>query len=200
MRHWRRNVEWLRLWSARAGAVLSMGLPAALAADFTVTTPGGISAYTVNGTGSNPTLTLVRGQTYTFLINVSSSHPFIINSSGVVNDDITSGTITYTVPTNAANYTYRCSKHGFGGNVITIPPPRPPTVQIVSLSVSTNIILRSTGTNTWSVFPEYNTNLSSTQWLALTVQTNTYASGTNETICGRPSGDSVFVRIRAQQN
>jgi hypothetical protein len=34
----------------------------------------------------------------------------------------------------------------------------------------------------------------------LAVQTNNFANGTNETICGRPSGDSVFIRIKARQN
>ena len=40
------------------------------AADFNVTSPG--SSYTINGQASNPTLTLVRGKTYTFAISAAS--------------------------------------------------------------------------------------------------------------------------------
>jgi hypothetical protein len=52
------------------------------------------------------------------------------------------------------------------------------------------------------VIPEYNTNLISTNWFALTVQTNRFADGTNDTICGLPqgAGDAVFIRIKSQQN
>jgi hypothetical protein len=80
------------------------------------------------------------------------------------------------------------------------PPPPPPTVQIVGLTLGTNVVLTSTGTNTWTPVPEFTTNLTSGNWFALTVQTNRYANGTNETFCGRPPGDAVFLRIRAQQN
>src|SRR5438874_430008 len=89
----------------------------ALAADFSVTSPG--SFYSINGSSANPTLTLQRGKTYTFSINTASSHPFLINSTGVINNNIHLGTITYTVPLAASNYTYECSIHGFGGSIIT---------------------------------------------------------------------------------
>ena len=71
-----------------------------------MTSPG--SFYSFNGiAGQNPQLTLERGKTYTFQVNTDgSSHPFRINSPGVVNNNISSGTITYTVPTAAMNYTY----------------------------------------------------------------------------------------------
>jgi hypothetical protein len=42
--------------------------------------------------------------------------------------------------------------------------------------------------------------LSTTNWYSLTVQTNRYSNGTNETICGRPPGNAVFIRVKAQQN
>ena len=168
------------------------------AADFTVTSPGFF--YSINGAQPNPTLTLVRGQTYTFAISTASSHPFqIISPVGTTTGNNTSsGTITFTVPTNATNHSYRCSNHGFGATIVTVEPPTPPTIHIASLSVTTNIVLRSTGTNTWSVIPEFSTNLSATNWFALTVQTNLFANGTNDTFCGRPPGDAVFIRIRAQ--
>jgi hypothetical protein len=172
------------------------------AADFTVTSPG--SFFSINGT-ANPTLTLIRGQTYTFAVSTTPGpfgHPFQINSPGVVNNNISSGTIAYTVPAAALNYTYICPIHLFGGQILTVDPapPPPPTVQIVGISVTTNIVLTSTGTNTWSVIPEFNTNLATTNWFALTVQTNIFANGTNETFCGRPAGENVFLRIKAQPN
>ncbi len=190
-------VRFFRVWACVF--CLCVGSPAAFAADFTVTYTGS-SAYAFNGSGSNPTLMLVRGRTYTFAISTPGNHPFRINSGGAANNNISSGTITYTVPTNAVNYTYQCSVHGFGGTILTVAPPPPPTIQIVNLSVGTNIVLRSTGTNTWSVTPEYRTNLSNTNWFALTVQNNVFANGTNETFCGRPPGDAVFIRIKARQN
>lgn len=167
------------------------------AADFTVTASAGSSAYTINGMGGNPMLTLERGKTYTFQISTTSSHPFRINSSGVINNAIFSGTLTYTVPMVASNYTYRCTLHSFGGNINTVAPSTaPPTVQILSLTVGTNLVIKSTGTNNWSVFPEFKTNLAATNWFALTVQSNRFVGGTNETFCGRPPGTNVFIRVR----
>ncbi len=150
--------------------------------------------------GSNPTLTLVRGRVYTFSVSTAANHPFRINSAGVVNNNISSGTLTYTVPTHAGNCTYQGSIHGFGGNILTVEPPSPPVIRIGDLSVTTNIVVRSTGTNSWSVIPEYTKNLSTTIWFALTVQTNVFSNGTNETFCGRPLGASMFLRIKALQN
>ena len=197
-RRWVKNLRLGCLCCCLGG--LATTLPAQ---DFTVTTPGAQFAFQINGVNS-PTLTLVRGQTYTFAVNTTDFfHPFHIESPGVVNNDITSGTITYTVPTNAANYFYDCTVHftQMRGQIMTVAPPTPPpppTIQIVSISVGTNIMLTSTGTNTWSVLPEYTTNVTSTNWFALTVQTNRFANGINETICGKPPGDEVLIRIRSQ--
>jgi len=171
---------------------LSSALPAVFGADFTVTTPGSQFAFNINGANS-PALTLVRGKTYTFQVNTTPGvHPFRINSPGVVNNNISSGTLTYTVPTTGANFTYDCTVHGASmqGTIRTVAPPPPPTIRILNISVGTNIFLRSTGTNNF------------TDWFALTVQTNRYADGTNDTICGLPqgAGDAVFIRIKSQQN
>jgi hypothetical protein len=198
----------MNLWARRFRTVfvvitLSCALPAALAADFTVTTPGGQFSFNINGANS-PSLTLVRGRTYTFDVATSSNHPFRVNSAGVVNNSITSGTLTYTVPTTGANFTYDCTVHGssMSGTIRTVAPPLPPTVRIVSIWVGTNILLRSTGTNNFTLMPEYKTDLIGTNWFALTVQTNRYADGTNDTICGLPesAGGAVFIRIKSQQN
>ncbi len=173
---------------------------AVFAADFAVTSPGFF--YAINGNQPNPTITLVRGRTYTFAVNSSSIHPFEIISPGVLNNNIGQGIITYTVPTAASNYSYICSIHGFGAQIITVAPapPPPPTIRILSLALSNNVVLRSTGTNGWSVNPEYSTNFTTTNWFALSVLNNSFQKGINETICGRPPGTNVFFRIRSQPN
>jgi hypothetical protein len=186
------------------GVLLAARLPAA---DFNVTSPG---VFTINGINNNPTLTLVRGRTYTFsLATTPGFHPFFIGTavgSAVAPAGVSganggsSGTITFVVPTNAPNCVYYCTVHQFFGNIIMTDPPPPPVIRIVNYSIGTNIILRSTGTNTYTLFPEYKTNLNVSNWFALTVQTNRFTNGTNETICGRPSASNVFIRIRATAN
>jgi len=181
-------------------ALLCSGLGAASGADFSVASPG--YYYSINSMSPDPMLAVVRGKTYTFSIAASSIHPFKILAPGTVNNDIYSGTITWTVPLTASNYNYICSIHGFGGQITTTAPPPPPapTIKILGLSVGTNLTVLSTGTNSWKVLPEFNTNLVVTNWYSLTVQTNLYANGTNETICGRPPGSPIFIRIRSQPN
>jgi len=184
------------------GSCLLLRSESAMAtADFTVTSPGYF--YNFNGApAQNPTLTLVRGKTYTFAVSTSSVHPFEIldaPAGSVLNNNIYAGTVTFNVPTNAANYRYICSIHFFGGSITTVAPPPPPTIRIVGVSVTTNIVLKSTGTNTWTLLPQYSTNLGKTNWSALVVRTNAFANGTNETICGKPSGNPIFIRIKATQ-
>ena len=184
----------------RLSAIALLGFllsQAAWAADFTVTSPGFF--YAINASSPNPTLTLVRGRTYTFAVSAASNHPFFINSPGVQNNNVFNGTITYTVPDVASNYTYFCSIHGFGAQILTVPPP-PPTIRILSVAVSNNVVVRSTGTNGWSVIPEFSTNLATTNWFALSVLSNRFLGGTNETFCGRPPANNVFIRVRSQPN
>jgi hypothetical protein len=180
------------------------GTLASSAADFNVTTPGAQFAFNINGQNS-PTLTLVRGRTYTFSVSTTAGfHPFRINNAGASPNNITSGTITYVVPTDAVNHTYDCGFHGasMAGSIVVVdppPPPTPPVPRIVSYSLGANIVLRSTpATNTFTVFPEFKTNLNETNWFALTVQSNRFLNGTNETFCGRPPGNNVFIRLRVQ--
>jgi hypothetical protein len=186
--------------SATSLVLLSVLESAHAVADFRVTTPGGQYFFVINGQ-TNPAITLVRGKTYTFAVTNSSIHPFQILSTGAANNNTTQGVITYTVPLIASNYIYHCSVHSFMvGSIQTVDPPPPPPapIRIVGFSLGTNITLVSTGTNTWNVMPEYSTNLALTNWFALTVQTNRYTSGTNETICGRPDTQPIFIRIRSQ--
>jgi hypothetical protein len=196
----KRPLAQLAQLARRAGAhgsllCLLLGLQWASGADFAVTSPGFFFSF--NGTGNNPMLTVVRGETYTFAVTTASFHPFKINSTGTSANNISSGTITWTVPLAASNYTYQCGVHGFGNSIITVPPP---TVRITDFAVGNKLTLRSTGASNYSVLPEYKTNLSTTNWFALTVQTNRFANGTNETICGRPPDSNVFIRIKAQRN
>ena len=165
------------LRSPRAAVTVIVSLlfsPAVIAADFTVTSPGFF--YAINGNQPNPTITLVRGQTYTFAVNTDSIHPFEILSPGVLNNNISQGIITYTVPTVASNYNYICSIHFFGAQIITVAPtpPPPPVIRILSLTT--------------------------TNWFALSVLSNSFQKGINETICGRPPGTNLFFRIRSQPN
>ncbi len=170
------------------------------AADFTVQTPGGQFAFQINGQNS-PTLSLERGRTYTFDVATSSFHPFRLNAPGAPSPTF-SGTLTWTVPAAVANYTYDCAVHGISlqGTILTVAPSEPPVIRILSLAVGGQLVIKSTGTNTWSVLPEFNTNLVSTNWSALTVNSNRFVNGTNETFCGVPPGTNVFVRIRSTAN
>lgn len=92
-------------------------------ADYVVTTPG--HYYAISGLdGENPALQLTRGRTYTFQINADPSHPFAIldaPAGSVTNNNITSGILTFTVPATAENYRYRCTTHGFGNIITTVP-------------------------------------------------------------------------------
>lgn len=110
--------------SSTSSAVVNIAVePAGTGADFVVTTPG--HYYAISGlSGENPVLTLKRGKTYTFQINAGPSHPFAIldaPSGSVANNNITQGVVTFAVPATAQNYQYRCTTHGFGNVINTIP-------------------------------------------------------------------------------
>jgi hypothetical protein len=93
-------------------------------------TSSGTSAYIING-ASNPTLTLVRNQTYFFTVN-ASGHPFWIKTAattgtgdqyntGVTNNGDDVGGITFTVPGDAPNTLYYiCQFHGSMQGTINI--------------------------------------------------------------------------------
>lgn len=178
--------------------------------DFIIETPGSQFNYRVNGVDGNPTITLLRGHTYTFLVtNTASFHPVFFGDSpfgnplpGVTGDDTSHGLITYEVPADALDGVYYCGFHGFNGQLKVVDPVTVPDIQIVGLTVDTNLTLTSavSTTNGWSFIPEFKTNVVATNWFALTVQTNRFLDGTNEAICGKPFGDTIFIRLRAQQN
>lgn len=182
------------------------------AADFDVTSPD--YWYAINGQEPNPSLTLTRGQTYTFAINTDSIHPVYLlteegdpNPPGVSNNNIYQGTITYVVPLNAPDtLLYQCSLHGFGGTITIIDPPLPPApnVKVISISMtSSNVTLKSLGTNGWTGIPEFSSNLLSSSWSVVPNYTNTFANGTNTTTFNRLEaicGPNVFLRVKNTPN
>jgi hypothetical protein len=199
--------------SLKSTAVLSsliFALQSATAQDFNVSTPNEQFSFLINGVSNDPTITLMRGHTYTFAVNTAVNfHPFFIGTSlggpapaGVSNNNISTGTITYAVPLDAPDCVYYCSVHFFSGaiHMVDPAPPTPPATTIVGLTVGTNLQLtvQQATTNGFSFVPEANTNLPSTNWFALTVQSNVFANGTNQIWCGKPPGTNVFIRIHAE--
>ncbi len=100
---------------------------------FSVVNNGSVS-YTINS-ATNPTLTLVRGTTYTFNIS-ANGHPFYIKSiqeagtagqfiEGVAGNGTQIGTLTFTVPADAPNTLfYDCQFHtSMTGLISVIPEP-----------------------------------------------------------------------------
>jgi hypothetical protein len=107
---------------ARAGTPISMTV-----------VNNGMTSWTISGQ-TNPPLTLLRGQTYDFVMqNVSAAHPFNINSvnttgsanqynNGVTNNGATgTQTLTFVVPSDAPDSLhYNCGNHAAMNGPITI--------------------------------------------------------------------------------
>lgn len=125
------------LAAAVAAFAALCSLPAA-ANTFTIT-PMSTSAWTISIDGapaiSNPTLTLLTGQTYTFNVTASTFHPFWIKTlqgtgsnnayagSGLSDNGVTSSTtLTFEVPADApATLFYNCGNHrGMTGTIAVI--------------------------------------------------------------------------------
>jgi hypothetical protein len=113
----------------------SVGVIAADPAVTFVVTNNGLTSYNIDGS-SNPTLDLVRGQTYTFQIN-ATGHPFWIKtvqstgtanaySTGITGNGTESGTLTFTVPAEApSTLFYDCQFHASMTGQINITGPTP---------------------------------------------------------------------------
>jgi hypothetical protein len=90
----------------------------------------GLSAYIINE-ATNPTLELVEGEVYTFVIN-APGHPFWIKTvnstgtgnqynTGVTNNGTDNGTITFAVPVGAPSILYyNCQFHAAMAGIILI--------------------------------------------------------------------------------
>lgn len=102
------------------------------ATNFNVTN-NGLTNYVVDG-AANPTLTLNQGSTYTFTVN-ATGHPFFIKTarvtgsgsqftSGVTNNGVQVGTVTFVVPLDAPDpLFYQCGVHSAMGGTLTILGP-----------------------------------------------------------------------------
>jgi len=97
-------------------------------------TNSGTGSYIIDNV-SNPTIQLIRGNTYNLVIN-ASGHPFWIQtvrggytgyniySSGVTNNGSATGTITFVVPNNAPDTLYYvCGNHSIMQGTIEITSP-----------------------------------------------------------------------------
>lgn len=121
------------------GVVAFIGAERAAGAvtNFNVTN-NGASSYVIGG-AENPTLTLTRGQTYTFTIS-TPGHPFWIVtargaaevntnafSNGVTGNNTSQGTLTFVVPASApSTLFYQCGFHDVMGgqlNIVSAPVP-----------------------------------------------------------------------------
>jgi hypothetical protein len=174
----------------------------------------GASAYSIEGT-NNPTLTLVRGVTYVFSVN-APGHPFWIKTArvtgtgsayatGVSGNGVAVGQLTFAVPTNAPNTLfYDCQFHSaMSGTLNIVDAPSPPLVRIVTLQVGQQVTVQSTAAAGWTPVPEYQCDLTDTNWTAVAAFTNSLANGTNTTTFDRLDpvcGPGVFIRLRQQPN
>lgn len=110
-------------WAPQNGASITWTLGANGTSDYTFTGPG------FPTTTNDPVLYLTRGMTYYFFNNSGGSHPFEIRvsnggaaySTGVANNNASTGYIIFTVPMAApATLYYQCSAHTNMGNAINI--------------------------------------------------------------------------------
>jgi hypothetical protein len=123
----------------------------AVAADFNVDSSGQ-GAYLINGQ-PNPSLTLTRGKTYTFNV-VVSGHPFWIKTSpetgtsstfdtGVTNNGISPGLLTFTVPASAPpELYYQCQYHEpMNGTLTIVNAPAPAAATVPAMTNLTRGLL-----------------------------------------------------------
>ena len=185
----------------------------------TITTPGGVFGYSVDGgPATNATIELVAGVTNILAINTVNFHPVIITTSPVTStnayytnaspQNVFNQSIAMQTPTGGflTNLYYVCSFHGFFGVLHFSAPagPAPPRNIILQIRVGTNVVMTSTGTNTtWTLTPEYSSNILKGAWSPVPSFTNTFANGTNITKFNRLDpicGSNVFLRLRQQAN
>ena len=162
------------------------------------------SNYIINGV-DDPSLTLVRGFTYTFNIDVNATHPFYIKTiagtgagnqynDGVSAQGITQGTVTFTVPNTATNTLfYQCSNHFFMTGSLNIVDA--PVVDITSFIVGTDILLQSTGSDHLNLNVQSRSSLTNA-WGPVAIQSNQFIDGTNTTLIALPAGDAAFFQIQ----
>jgi hypothetical protein len=121
--------------------------------DFHVTNLGQ-SSYVIGG-ANNPTLTLTRGQTYTFTLD-NADHPLWITSArgadsvlsdqysqGVTGNGAAPSTLTFVVPPSApATLFYQCQYHDpMGGTLSIVAPPVVPSIGRVASAALGGLLL-----------------------------------------------------------
>jgi len=208
---------------ARIALILWGGLGGICQAQFhtnVITTPNsGIFNYSVDGSAQTcPTFGLTAGMTNILRINTAGIHPVIITTNrntlttsyynGAAPENISSGNIALRIPATGFPpiLYYVCSVHGFSGQINVSAPvlPIPPRNEILSIRIGTNVVMTSTGTNTtWTLIPEFSSNLLGGVWGAVPNYTNTFSNGTNTTTFNRLDpicGPNVYLRVRQQQN
>jgi hypothetical protein len=186
----------------------------------TITTPDGNYVFSVDGsdidTDPNPTIELVAGVTNILIIDTASFHPVVITSTPDTSDwydgadaqAVNAQPINLVTPASGFPTTlyYMCYFHGFYGQINLTAPGggAPPPNTILQVYVGTNVVMTSTGTSTtWSVVPEFSSNLVCGAWSTIPNYTNSYANGTNTTVFPRLDpicGPNVFLRISQQQH
>jgi hypothetical protein len=175
--------------------------------------------FSVNGGPQEDTtieLQVGDGITNILDIHTASFHPVVVTSSvntedqypGAEPQSVSDQPITLTVPTDGFPDTlyYMCHNHGFYGVIHltatggVVPPPN----TILEVRVGTNIVMVSTGTQTtYTLYPEFSSNLVSGAWSTVPSFTNTYSNGTNITTFNRLDpicGPNVYLRLRQQSN
>jgi hypothetical protein len=102
--------------------------------------------YTFEGLGPDPTLTLVRGKTYAFNVN-ANGHPFFIATqasssasphftTGVTNENVMVGTLTFAVPASApSTLFYQCGVHNAMSGTLLIQDPPPPVPALGTMAL-----------------------------------------------------------------
>lgn len=192
-----------RIISIAALTIVALSAEAATN-QFSVTASGSQN-YTINGVSDPTDITLVRGFTYFFNISVMASHPFYIKTisgtgtgnsynDGVSAQGLTSGTVEFSVPTNAPDTLfYQCSNHNnMTGPLHIIDSP---AVSIVDFGIGTNVVLRSTGTEALNLRIQTRSSLTNT-WSASTIQLYSFSGGTNTTHIALPAGNATFFRVQ----
>ena len=127
--------------------------PASAAVTSFAVTNQGMTAYLFNGGAPNPTLTLVRGNTYNFVVN-APGHPFNITTApgipvqpfvdpGLTGNGASSGTVVFTVPaTGTSSLFYQCGVHTAMTGAINLVATAPaPALGPVGIAILAALIL-----------------------------------------------------------
>ena len=202
-------------WVAQSGGGGGAGTPTIT---WTLTAPNAPNDYTFSGDGfptsqDDPSLVLVRGQTYKF-VNNTGGHPFRIQStgaqagggtqynSGVTNQDAGNGTtLTFIVPMDAPDTLYyQCTAHPAMFGTITILSQGSSTPSRQSFSQATSSIadgaVDTISITAFKTFALLKVQTSAAAWVTLYKDSSSRSadSGRNETTDPLP-GSGVLAEV-----